>query len=130
MFRPPREAEEEERIADMNIDIERAGDRCTLRLKGQFRSGADVEYLHTRFAEIKALDVREMLVDLTGVIAMGSSGIGFVVGLYTSIIKKPGGRFMMAGANPRVKEVFALTNVDTVIPWSDTVESALAALAG
>jgi anti-anti-sigma factor len=61
---------------------------------------------------------------------MGSSGIGFIVGLYTSITRKPGGRFVMAGANPRVKEVFAVTNVDTVIPSSDTVESALAALAG
>jgi anti-anti-sigma factor len=114
----------------MTIDIENAGGRCTLRLKGQFRSGADVDYLRAKFEEIKALDARAMLVDLSGVIAMGSSGIGFVVGLYTSIVKKPGGRFMMAGANARVKEVFALTNLDTVIPWSDTVESALAALAG
>jgi hypothetical protein len=34
---------------------------------------------------------------------------------------------MMAGANARVREVFTLTRLDTIIPSSDTVESALAA---
>ncbi len=114
----------------MTIDIERAGDRCTLRLKGDFRSGADIGYLRAKFEGIKALGPREIVADLSGVRSMGSSGIGFIVGLYTSVIRKPGGRFVMAGANPRVKEVFALTNVDTVIPSSDTVESALATWGG
>ena len=61
--------------------------------------------------------------------SMGSSAIGFIVGLYTSVTKNPGGRFAMVGATPRVKEVFALTHLDTVIPSSDTLESALAAFA-
>jgi anti-anti-sigma factor len=111
----------------MTIDIEHKGDRCILRLKGEFRSGADIGYLRAKFEGIKALGPREIVADLSGVSSMGSSGIGFIVGLYTSVIKKPGGRFVMAGANARVKEVFAVTNVDTVIPSSDTVESALAA---
>jgi anti-anti-sigma factor len=121
---------EEEPTTEMTIDIERKGDRCIIRLKGEFRSGADIGYLRAKFEGIKALGPREIVADLSGVSSMGSSGIGFIVGLYTSITKKPGGRFVMAGANPRVKEVFAVTNVDTVIPSADTVESALAALAG
>jgi anti-anti-sigma factor len=114
----------------MTIDIERKGDRCIIRLKGEFRSGADIGYLRAKFEGIKALEPREILADLSGVSSMGSSGIGFIVGLYTSVIKKPGGRFVMAGANPRVKEVFAVTNVDTVIPSTDTLESALSAWGG
>jgi anti-anti-sigma factor len=114
----------------MTIDIERKGDRIILRLKGDFRSGADIGYLRAKFEGIKALGPREILADLSGVVSMGSSGIGFLVGLYTSVIKKPRGRFVVAGANARVREVFAVTNVDSVIPMSDTVESALAALAG
>lgn len=114
----------------MIIAIESAGDRCILRLKGQFHTGADSEYLRMKSEEIKALNAREMLADLSEVISMGSSAIGFIVGLYTSVIKKPGGRFVMAGANARVKEVFSLTHLDTVIPSSDTVESALTAFGG
>lgn len=113
----------------MTITIETVGERCILRLAGQFRSGADDAYLRAKFEEIKALDAREMLADLREVVSMGSSAIGFIVGLYTSVTKKPGGRFMMAGANARVREVFELTNLDSVIPSRDTVESALAAFA-
>jgi anti-anti-sigma factor len=113
----------------MTIGIERAGERCILRLKGQFHTGADLEYLRIKSEEIKALNAREMLVDLHEVPSMGSSAIGFIVGLYTSVTKNPGGRFAMVGATPRVKEVFALTHLDTVIPSSDTLESALAAFA-
>jgi anti-anti-sigma factor len=114
----------------MTITIERAGQRCILRLAGQFRSGADEGYLRAKFEEIKALDAREMVADLREVSSMGSSAIGFIVGLYTSVTKKPGGRFVMAGANARVREVFELTRLDTVIPSSDSVESALAAFGG
>jgi anti-anti-sigma factor len=111
----------------MIIEIESTGDRCILRFKGQFHAGANLEYLCTKSEEIKALNPREILADLREVISMGSSAIGFIVGLYTSVTKKPGGRFMMAGANARVREVFTLTRLDTIIPSSDTVESALAA---
>ena len=110
----------------MVIEIQNAGGRCVLRLKGQFHAGADLEYMAAKSGEIKALNAREMLVDLREVASMGSSAIGFIVGLYTSVSKN-GGRFVMAGGNARVKEVFALTHLDTVIPSSDTLESALAA---
>lgn len=111
------------------IAIEREGDRCILRMKGQFRTGLDIGYLRAKSDEIKALKVRQVVVDLHEVTAIGSSGIGFIVGLYTSLARKTGGRFVMAGANGRVREAFALTRLDSVIPSAESVEAALTGFA-
>jgi anti-anti-sigma factor len=108
------------------IAIEREGERSILRMKGQFRTGLDSGYLRAKSDEIKALKTKQVVVDLTEVSAIGSSGIGFLVGLYTSLSRKTGGRFVLAGANPRVREAFVLTRLDSVIPMAESVEAALA----
>lgn len=109
----------------MTILIERDGDLCIVRLHGPFQTGANLDYLQASFEQIKALQARKILADLSGVSAMGSRGIGFIVGLYTSMMNT-GGRFIMAGLNKRVAEVFELTNLAGVIPSAPTVEAALA----
>jgi len=55
-------------------------------------------------------------------------GIGFLVGLYTSVMRSPEGRFVLAGATARVREVLALTRLDSVIPQAVDVAAGLAAL--
>jgi anti-anti-sigma factor len=54
---------------------------------------------------------------------MDSSGLGMVVRHYVRCQDK-GVRFIASGVNPRVLELFRLTNVDTVIPLIATVEEA------
>ena len=61
--------------------------------------------------------------DLTDVPYMDSSGLGMVVRHYVRCQDK-GVRFVAAGVNPRVLELFKLTNVDTVIPTIAIVEDA------
>jgi anti-anti-sigma factor len=61
--------------------------------------------------------------DLTDVPYMDSTGLGMVIRHYVRCQDK-GVRFMAAGVNPRVLELFTLTNVDAVIPMIATVEEA------
>ena len=61
--------------------------------------------------------------DLTDVPYMDSTGLGMVVRHYVRCQDK-GVRFVAAGVNPRVLELFKLTNVDAVIPITTTVEEA------
>jgi anti-anti-sigma factor len=61
--------------------------------------------------------------DLTDVPYMDSTGLGMVVRHYVRCQDK-GVRFIAAGVNPRVLELFKLTNVDAVIPMIATVEDA------
>ncbi len=92
--------------------------------------GADPVYLRSQAEEVRTGNYSKLLVDVSEVDAMGSTVIGFVVALYTSIIKKAGGRFMLTGANKRVREVLDLTQLDTIIPLAADAGPVLAAWRG
>jgi len=112
----------------MLIKIERQDDVCVLHLSGRFATGADIEYLRAKSDEIRSFNCAKVLVDLSEVPSMGSTAIGFVVGIYSSVMKNPGGRFVMVGAAPRVREVFELTRLSDVIPSSSDVPNGMAIL--
>ena len=114
----------------MHVEIDSQGDVCILRLKGRFVMATDADYLRLKTDEIKRHNFGKMLVDLSEVISIGSIVIGFIVDLYTSISKKAGGRFVLAGANPRVRGVLDLTRLSTVIPIAADTGAGLAALRG
>ena len=112
----------------MLITIERQDDVWVLRLSGRFAAGADIEYLRAKSDEVRSLNCAKVLVDLCDVPSMGSTAIGFVVGLYSSVTKNPAGRFVMVGAVPRVREVFDLTRLSEVIPSGSDVPGGMAML--
>jgi anti-anti-sigma factor len=63
------------------------------------------------------------ILDLTDVPYMDSTGLGRVISHYVHCQGK-GVRMVVAGANPRVLELFKLTKVDSTIPMAATVEEA------
>ena len=68
-----------------------------------------------------------MVVVLTGVKSMDSSGLGALVSLLKAM--PPGGKLLLVGAQPAVKSLLAVTRLDKVFPLFDTVEAALGATA-
>jgi hypothetical protein len=56
---------------------------------------------------------------------IGSTGIGFIVGLFTSTTVNAG-QFVMVGLQPRVSEIFRLTRLNTIIPSAPDVASGFA----
>jgi anti-sigma B factor antagonist len=97
---------------------------CFLRCQGRFATGTDPEYLRAKMYEIKGANCKKVLADFREVSDIGSVGIGFVVGVYTST-KNSGGRFVLVGLQPRVREVLDLTRVSTVIPLAADIASGL-----
>jgi anti-anti-sigma factor len=69
-----------------------------------------------------------MLADLHELDSIGSVGLGFIVQVFKSATKRPGGRFMLAGANSRVRRALEVTRLSEVIPMADDVTSGLRAL--
>ena len=55
-------------------------------------------------------------------------GIGFLIGIYTSVKKRALGQFALANANRRVREVLELTRLAQVIQLYPNEASALEAL--
>jgi anti-anti-sigma factor len=111
----------------MFIEVKQKDEVCLLRCEGRFVAGIDPEYLRLKGEEIKVLDCKNVVADFQGVSDIGSAGIGFIVGLYTST-RNSGGHFILVGLRPRVREVFDVTRVSTVIPVAADIESGLATL--
>jgi anti-anti-sigma factor len=111
----------------MFIEVKQEAEVCFLRCEGRFVTGTDPEYLRLKGNEIKGLDCKKLLVDFREVSDIGSAGIGFIVGLYT-FTRNSGGRFILVGLMPRVREVFDVTRVSRIIPLAADIESGLATL--
>jgi anti-anti-sigma factor len=67
-------------------------------------------------------------VDFAAVDYVDSTGIGFLIGIYTSVTKSPNGQFALANANRRVREVLELTRLAQVIQMYPSEAAALEAL--
>jgi stage II sporulation protein AA (anti-sigma F factor antagonist) len=111
----------------MVIEVKQKDEVCLLRCEGRFVAGTDPEYLRVKRDEIEGLNCKKVLADFSDVSDVGSAGIGFVVGVYMST-RNSGGRFVLVGLRPRVREVFDLTRVSTVIPLAADIASGLVTL--
>jgi anti-anti-sigma factor len=112
----------------MLIQFDEQGDVFIMRFQGRIATGDDLEYLTDKLDQVRKRRSEKVLADFRDVISIGSTGIGFVVGVYTSVIKLPNGRFVLIGANPRVREVLDLTRLSSIIPLANDLSSGLAML--
>ena len=99
----------------MVIESERKDDICILRLKGRFVTGGDTAYLRSKADELKTGGFLKVMMDFHEVPYADSTGIAFIIGIYTSVTNL-GGRFVLAAPNRRVREVLDLTRLSSVIP--------------
>ncbi len=112
----------------MLVEFEFRGDICVLRLQGRFATGQDSLYLHTKAEELKNSGCAKILVDFGDVDYVDSTGIGFLIGIYSSVTKSPNGRFALVNANRRVRDVLELTRLAQVIQMYPNEAAALEAL--
>ena len=114
----------------MLIELHQTDDVCILRFEGRFTTGVELEYLRGKADELKQLTCGKVLVDFRDVVSVGSTAIGFIVAIYSSVIAKPDGRFVLVGPQPRVREVLDLTRLSSILPLAADVPSGLALLRG
>jgi anti-sigma B factor antagonist len=114
----------------MLVRIEYQDDVCILRLKGRFATGVDRDYLTDKTDQIKKRGCDKLIVDFTEVPYIDSTGLAFIVGLYTSVKKLDGGRFVIVGPKARVRDVLNLTHLDSVIPIVPDLAAGFAFLHG
>lgn len=112
----------------MLVELEKRGDICFLRLHGRFATGKDSTYLRSKTEEVKSSGCSRVLADFSQVEYLDSTGIGFLIELYTSLSKDQNGRFVLANLNRRVREVLELTRLANVMPIYPDEKSALEAL--
>src|SRR5215470_10774697 len=92
---------------------------------GRLALGGETEKLDAAMTKLLSQDVKSVVLDITGLDYVDSSGIGMLVSCLTKV-KKAGGDFKLAGANARIKRIFSMTGVESMMPMFATLADAAA----
>jgi anti-sigma B factor antagonist len=108
---------------DLGMDVRREGDAAVVTLCGEvtvFSSPA----VRDRLREVRQMGVRRMVLDLTGVTYVDSSGVATFVEALREM-RGRGGEMVLTGISPRVRGVIEIARLDTLFPMAESVEEAL-----
>jgi len=82
--------------------------------------------LQQHLGPLTAVDGASIVIDLTSVPFIDSTGLGILVGALKHV-REVGGRLDVVATSPRVIKVFTITGLDAVIALHPDLETALAA---
>lgn len=106
----------------------RVADGVTLvDLAGRINIGEPSDKLSAEFDHILAAGARKIVVNLSAVRAVDSTGISMIVKIFLAL-SQGGGKFALVGLEGRVHEAFRLTGLLGVIPHFPDEAAALASL--
>ncbi len=99
------------------------GDCRVLEAVGQLTERECADFLKALKKEFESGAARVIL-DLTGLLYMSSAGLGALVSIHSKFRDADRG-LVLAGTNPKVRKLLALTSLDHLIESADSVEEAL-----
>ncbi len=112
----------------MEIRIDHHQGICVLRPAGKITLGEGDQELGEAVRTQLAQGERKILIDFTKVSYLDSSGIGELVGCFTSIRNRQG-ELKLCGLNTRTFDLMKMTSLHSVFDVKETEAEALAAFA-
>jgi anti-sigma B factor antagonist len=103
---------------------EQAG-AVVLMPKGKIMGGPDAGAVKERLHQLIDEGKKKVVVDLSGVSWMNSSGLGILIGGLTTM-RNAGGDLKLAGTTDKVQNLLMVTKLITIFESYDTVEEAVA----
>ena len=97
----------------MKISVRESGSVSIIDLKGKITIGSGDIQLRDTVNTLVAAGKNQILVDLNEVTAIDSSGIGELVGCYTTLTNK-GGKLKLLHLPPKIQDVLTVTQLITV----------------
>jgi len=98
---------------------------AVITISGRLALGGETEKLDAALTKLLAADHKTVVLDITGLDYVDSSGVGMLVSCLTKL-KKAGGEMKVAGATPRIRRIFSMTGVEGLMSLYDTVAAATA----
>ncbi|HNX95183.1 MAG TPA: STAS domain-containing protein [Holophaga sp.] len=109
----------------MNITIRQEKDVTILYPEGKITLGDGDQELGEAVRQTLEDGARKIIINFTKISYLDSSGVGELVGCYTSI-KNKGGELRICGMNSRIFGLIKMTSLHSVFEVKDTEEDALA----
>jgi anti-sigma B factor antagonist len=104
--------------------IRKHGDIVIVDVDGRLALGGPVDEFRAKWTEALGAGAKELVINLTKVTMVDSSGIGTMIRAH-SAIKANGGTLKVVGANTTVRQAFHVTRLDKVFEFHENEESAL-----
>lgn len=97
----------------MKIKERMNGDVVILEISGDVQGGSDADLFREKIARLIEEDKKKLLLDLSGVPWMNSTGVGLLVSGFTSL-RNAGGTVKLLNIKDRVKSIMMVTKLLTV----------------
>lgn len=111
----------------MSIGVRKIGHTTILDLNGPLKLGEAEQAFREQVQKLVENGAKNVVVNLSGVPTMDSSGIGALVRAYSSF-KRAGGKCRFFGAGKFVLQTLKMVRLDTVLELFEDETSALAGL--
>lgn len=108
----------------MKADIRDNG-VAVLSPKGSLVGGDLLDDLKTTAQGLLAQGTRRLVLDLSGVDLVNSTGLGSLIGLSSSF-QENDGKVVLSGADKKIQNLFVITRLASVFPLVDTVDEGIA----
>ncbi len=95
-----------------------------IKMEGSMLGGPEASELNNALHKLLDAKKKKIVVDLSGVSLMNSSGLGMLIGAVTTM-RNAGGDMKIASAAEKVAQVFKITKIGNVIEQHDSVKSAV-----
>lgn len=109
----------------LQISIRESGDVTILDLRGRSTIDGESELLDNRLRKLIADGVRRVLLNLTDLTQVDSSGVGVIIDSYVSL-RDQGGDLKLLCPRGRVREVLRVLRLLEIIPYFENETKALA----
>ncbi len=110
----------------MKSEIRDVNDVRIIELSGKITIGTGDVKIRELVDNALEEEQKKILLDLAGVTAIDSSGIGEMVACYTTVTKR-GGQLKLLRLSPKIKDILHVTQLITVFDVLDNVQEGLAA---
>jgi anti-sigma B factor antagonist len=107
----------------LNLETQTVGSVVVLSCTGRFTYREEATAFSEKIAELLP-SVRQVVVELSGLEALDSAGLGELVVVHMWA-KASGCSMKLAGASPRIRQLFELTNLISVFEVHSTLDDAL-----
>lgn len=99
-------------------------DVLVLEPKGKIMGGPDATLLHDKLHEFIDQNKKKVIIDLSKVEWMNSTGLGILISGLTTM-KNNGGELKLAGVTEKIESLLTITKLITVFDNYDTVDQAI-----
>jgi len=113
----------------MQIKEEIRGDVAILYLKGNLMGGPEGMEVHEKVKSLLKDKITKIVIDLSKVKWMNSSGLGILMACLASV-QNAGGKMKISSATEKIKNLFMITKLITIFETYENTDRAVASFQG